>query len=136
MAIEHGATTFVVFHRLGHTSQVPTDYSIADFRRFIDYVVRKRDEGLIEPMTVSAWYESLPGKKGVAAQQRKPRIEELRSNSQGGIQTTMLKCPKATPSAETTFIDIRNGSCDGNPADHARLCLLPQPGRNRITDLC
>jgi hypothetical protein len=83
MAIEHGATTFVVFHRLERTPQVPTDYSIADFHRFIDYIVQKRDEGLIEPMTVSAWYESLPGKKGVAAQQRKPRIERLRSNSQG-----------------------------------------------------
>jgi hypothetical protein len=75
MAIEHGATTFVVFHRLVRTPQVPTDYSIADFHRFIDYVVRKRDEGLIEPMTVSAWYESLPGKKGVAAQQHGPRID-------------------------------------------------------------
>jgi hypothetical protein len=83
MAIEHGATTFVVFHRLERTPQVPTDYAIADFHRFIDYVVRKRDEGLIEPMTVSAWHESLPGKKGVAAQQRKPRTEKLRSNSQG-----------------------------------------------------
>lgn len=82
MAIEHGATTFVVFHRLERTPRAPTDYSIADFYRFIDYVVRKRDEGLIEPMTVSAWYESLPGKKGVAAQQRKPRTERLRSGSQ------------------------------------------------------
>jgi hypothetical protein len=83
MAIQHGATTFVVFHRLERTPQVPTDYSIADFHKFIDYVVRKRDEGLIEPMTVSAWYESLPGKKGVGAQLRKPQIESLRSNSQG-----------------------------------------------------
>jgi peptidoglycan/xylan/chitin deacetylase (PgdA/CDA1 family) len=83
MAIEHGATTFVVFHRLERTLQVPTDYSIADFHSFIDYVVQKRDEGLIEPMTVSAWYESLPAKKGVAAPQRKPRIERLRSNIEG-----------------------------------------------------
>jgi hypothetical protein len=83
MAIEHGATTFVVFHRLERTPRVPTDYSIEGFHRFIDYVVQKRDEGLIEPMTVSAWYESLPGNKGVAAEQRKPRIEMLRSNSEG-----------------------------------------------------
>jgi Polysaccharide deacetylase len=82
MAIEHGATTFVVFHRLERTPQVPTDYPIADFHKFIDYVVQKRDEGLIEPMSVSAWYESLPGKKGVGAPLRKPRIESLRSNSQ------------------------------------------------------
>jgi hypothetical protein len=94
MAIEHGATVFVVFHRLERTPQVPTDYSIADFQRFIDYVVQKRDEGLIEPMTVSAWYESLPGKKGVAAQQRNPRIERLRSNSQGLKPDDGARVPK------------------------------------------
>ena len=82
MAIEHGATTFVVFHRLAGIPQVATDYALADFHKFIDYVVRKQDEGLIEPMTVSAWYESLPGRKGVA-QQSRLRTERLRSNSQG-----------------------------------------------------
>jgi hypothetical protein len=67
MAIEHGATAFVVFHRLERTPRMPTDYSIDEFHDFIDYVVQKRDEGLIEPMTVSAWYERLPNKKRVAA---------------------------------------------------------------------
>ncbi|AWI88081.1 hypothetical protein C0214_07240 [Methylobacterium sp. DM1] len=65
MAIEHGATTFVVFHRLEKNPSVPTDYAVGEFRAFIDYVVRKRDAGLIEPTTISRWFEALPNKAGI-----------------------------------------------------------------------
>lgn len=65
MAIEHGATTFVVFHRLEPNPSVPTDYAVDSFRAFIDYVVRKRDAGLIEPTTISRWFEALPNKAGL-----------------------------------------------------------------------
>jgi hypothetical protein len=70
MAIDHGATTFVVFHRIEPDPAVSTDYSVADFRKFIDYVVQKRNEGLLEPVTISNWFESLPNKDGIPMAER------------------------------------------------------------------
>jgi hypothetical protein len=62
-AILQGTSTHIVFHRLVKDPKVATDWPIADFRTFVDYVAAKRDARLIEPVTISSWYDSLPKTK-------------------------------------------------------------------------
>jgi peptidoglycan/xylan/chitin deacetylase (PgdA/CDA1 family) len=65
-AIATGATTCIVFHLITASPAQSTEYSIANYQSFIDYVVTKTQ--LMDVVTVTNWYNNIPNFDPIPAQ--------------------------------------------------------------------
>lgn len=58
-AISRGVTAIYNFHRILDPATESTEVLPATFQGFIDYVVSKKDSGLIDVVTISEWYNKV-----------------------------------------------------------------------------
>lgn len=57
--IDGGGSFWFNFHKLVENPTANTEWKITDFRALVDYIAKKRDQGLLDVVTVSEWYNGL-----------------------------------------------------------------------------
>lgn len=58
-AIASGQSVHFFFHKIGPTTSDSLTLAQADFEALMDYIAEKRDAGLIDPVTISQWYNAV-----------------------------------------------------------------------------
>ena len=62
--VAKGGSYIFNFHDIQDVADAgTTDWSTANFEAFIDYIKAKQDEGILEVVTMSEWYDGLDGKR-------------------------------------------------------------------------
>lgn len=58
-AIANGGATLLNFHKLVETATVDTEWSISNFQALIDYIKLHQNQGELDVVTISEWYNGL-----------------------------------------------------------------------------
>lgn len=62
-ALAEGNTVIFYGHKLVVTAGDSTEWDIADFQALVDYALSKQNQGLLDIVTISDWYDDLEGKR-------------------------------------------------------------------------
>jgi len=62
-ATAYGGTMRIFFHKLVASPSAETEWAISDFQALMDYILARKNEGILDVVTISEWYNGMTGRK-------------------------------------------------------------------------